>query len=576
MKSNPKLLLFIIVFSVSFISFPQKDNTDFEKGVKYYEERKYYEALALFESVIKKYPENSRTTAAFIFKGKTLLALNKTNEAKTEVIDFLNKYPSSNYIEEARFLLAKIYLDEKNYLKSINQLLSIIQESDSLIYVNEAVSSAEDLGLQYLTDAELKSLYKSYKNEKIKSFLLLLTAKVQTDKNEFENAIATLNDLVKLYSNSNFKNEAEELKAHIAQGELVGENIETNICGMLPLSGLTSNESLTASKEILEGIKFALDEFNKERDDKIGLIIKDTENERNKIINIKNEIVNDPSVKLVIGPVFSSEVEVALQEFKATNIPIISPTATDNDLTLINENFFQANPNFVIRAKGMAQHIFYVENKRNMAVLNSIDGYSPLLASEFIKEFERLGGRIIKKYTYKSENLSSGIRIDSADLITTDGLYIPLSDKSDAPLILSQLVQNNVNLSLYGNQDWFLAKGFETSPELSNKMIFESDYFIEYNNSDYQDFSKTFFARTKIDANRNVLYGYDTAKYILTVLRNISRDRKNIKDKMESGITVNGFHNNISFNGERVNVFINIIRYNEGYFELVDKFKVSN
>ncbi len=573
MKYNPKLLLFIILFSVA--SFAQKDNSDFEKAVKLYEERKYYEALDLFDRVIEKYPEDSRTTAAIIFKGKTLLALNKINEVKTVVVDFLNKYPSSNYVEEARFLLAKIYLDEKDYLKSINQLLSIIQNSDSLVYINEAVSSAEDLALQYLTDAELKSLYKPYKNENIKSFLLLLTGKVHTDKSEFEDAIAALDELIKLYPGSNFKNEAESLKAQISKRGSISESNETNICVMLPLSGLTNNDALAAPKEILEGIKFALDEFNKERDDKIGLIIKDTENDRNKIISIRNEIANDPSVKLIIGPVFSSEVEIALQEFKATDIPVISPTATDNDLTLINENFFQANPNFVIRAKAMAQHIFYVENKRNMAVLNSIEGYSTLLASEFIKEFERLGGKIIKKYTYKSENLSSGIRIDSTELITSEGLYIPLSDKNDAPLILSQLVQNNINLSLYGNQDWFLARGFETSPELSNKMIFESDYFIEYNNSDYQDFSKNFFARTKIDANRNVLYGYDTAKYILTVLRNISRDRKNIKAKMESGLTVNGFHNNISFNGERVNVYINIVRYNEGYFELVDKFKVG-
>jgi len=374
MKFNFKMLLFIIVFS-SFISFPQNNNPDFEKAVKLFEERKYYEALALFESVIIKYPENSNATAAIIFKGKALLALNKINDAKTTTADFLNKYPSSSYVGEARLLLAKIYLDEKDYFKSINQLLSIILESDSIIYINEAVSSSEDLALQYLTDSELKSIYKSYKNDNVKSFLLLLTAKVQIDKNEFEDALTTLNELIKLYPDSNFKNEAESLKTQISQRENLSESNETNICVMLPLSGSPGNEAPSVSKEILEGIKFALDEFNKDRDDKIGLIIKDTKNNRNKIISIKNEIVNDPSVKLVIGPVFSSEVEVTLQEFKTTDIPIISPTATDNDLTLINENFFQANPNFVIRAKAMAQHIFYVENKRSMAVLNSIDGY---------------------------------------------------------------------------------------------------------------------------------------------------------------------------------------------------------
>jgi hypothetical protein len=81
--------------------------------------------------------------------------------------------------------------------------------------------------------------------------------------------------------------------------------------------------------------------------------------------------------------------------------------------------------------------------------------------------------------------------------------------------------------------------------------------------------------KTEMDANMSVLYGYDTAKYILTILRNINRERKNIQIKIEDGVVVNGFHNNILFN-DHVNVFINIVRYNEGQFLLVDKFKTGN
>ena len=63
---------------------------------------------------------------------------------------------------------------------------------------------------------------------------------------------------------------------------------------------------------------------------------------------------------------------------------------------------------------------------------------------------------------------------------------------------------------------------------------------------------------------------------MLTVLRNISRNRENIKAKMQTGISVNGFHNNISFDQNRVNLFLNIVRYKDGVFELVDKFKATN
>ena len=448
----------------------------------------------------------------------------------------------------------------------------MLQYSGSKVYSDEAEHSGEDLSLQYLSISDLKDLYRSAKDEKVKSYLLLLTGELQIENSLYNEAGISLNELIKGYPNSVYKSEAQSLISKIFSGNTSGN--ETIIGVMLPLSGI-GNEGLSAAKEILAGIKFCVADFNKDREDKIGLLIYDTENDSSKIVGIKNQIADNPAVKIIIGPLFSNEVEITLREFSSLNIPILSPTATDNDLTFINENFFQANPNFIVRAKVMAQYIYYVENKRKMAIFNSIDGYSPLLAAEFSNEFQKLGGEIVAKFTYKSGSLTSEALVDSATLAPAEGIYVPLSDKRDVPFLLSQLVQTNLILPLYGNQDWFLAKGFETSSELSNKITFTSDYFIQYNDSSFQNFNKDFLTHSKTDANRNVLYGYDAAKYILTVLRNISRDRANIKNKMQSGILVSGLHNNICFDQSRVNCFLNIVRYHDGVFELVDKFKAN-
>ena len=205
------------------------------------------------------------------------------------------------------------------------------------------------------------------------------------------------------------------------------------------------------------------------------------------------------------------------------------------------------------------------------------DRYSPLLAASFSQEFERLGGKIIAKETFKSKSfdLTDQMNRISSIVKSIEGLYAPISDGNDAKAILSQMVQSGLNLDIYGNQDWFLGKGFESSPELSNKLTFDSDYFIDFNDLDFKEFSSSFKKTTGIEINRNILYGYDTAKYLLTVIRNIDPTRKNIKYKMESGINVTGFHNNISFDYDRTNKFINVVRFNDGVFELVDKFRAG-
>ena len=53
----------------------------------------------------------------------------------------------------------------------------------------------------------------------------------------------------------------------------------------------------------------------------------------------------------------------------------------------------------------MAQYIYYVGNQRKIAVLNAIDGYSPILSSSFTQEFEKLGGRIVLRESYKSNSV---------------------------------------------------------------------------------------------------------------------------------------------------------------------------
>ncbi|MCH7516418.1 MAG: ABC transporter substrate-binding protein [Bacteroidetes bacterium] len=339
-----------------------------------------------------------------------------------------------------------------------------------------------------------------------------------------------------------------------------------------------------AANEILQGVKFAVAEFNKDRDDKIGIIIRDTKNNEDEINEIRNELGSNSSVKAILGPIFSNEVRVTIKTFNDTNLPIISPTATDNDLTAVSENFFQANPPLAVRGKIMAQYVFFVENKINMAVLYSVDGYSPLIAASFIEEFEKLGGTIKVKETYKSNSFSLSepiSRIVAVDTLleapdTLQGIYIPLADKVDATAILSQMGQDSLYLPIFGNQDWFSARGFESAPGLSNMLTFSSDYFIDFNDNDYQEFSERFSKVYGKDPGRNVLYGYDITNYLLTVMRDIVPNRLAIKNKIISGMVSNGYHNNISFDENRVNRFLNIVRYRDGVFELIEKFRSGN
>jgi hypothetical protein len=181
-----------------------------------------------------------------------------------------------------------------------------------------------------------------------------------------------------------------------------------------------------------------------------------------------------------------------------------------------------------------------------------------------------------ENYKSRSTDLTEQVTRISKVLEQVEGIYIPLADKFDIPVILSFLSQIDLNIPIYGDQDWMNATGLETAAFLDSNLIFSSDYFLKFDDLDYQKFSKDFLYKTKIDVNRNILYGYDTMKYLLTIIRSSFSSGIALKQKMISGISSTGFHNNICFDSNRINRYLNIVRYLGGRFELIDKFKMNN
>ena len=549
-------------------------NNQFDDAVTLFDSGKFNEALIIFDKIISDYSYNSKTTASKFLKAKIQLELKQYNQFKYTTDQFLEEYPNSNYVDEIRLLNTKYNLEIANYYNAFREILFIIEKTNSIAYEQKAKKIGEGISAKHLNDTQLDKLNSSFNNNKVKSFILLQKGKYLIRNGDSFSAKIMFEELIKKYPESAEYVEAKKLVDY----SFSAQPTTTVIGVMLPLeinsAGENSNQPAT---EILEGIKFAIDEFNKLRSNKIGLIIRDTKKDINEILKIKEEFTSLNSLIAIIGPIFSNEVRATLEEFEEYDIPIISPTATDDDLTSLNHNFFQANPSFSVRGKLMAQYVFYVENKRTVSVMNSIEGYSPILAGSFIEEFENLGGKILKKVSFKNDltDFSEPISKIFSDSLIIEGLYIPLSDNSVTPYILSELVKYGIKITLYGNQDWFTAKGFETAAEISNNLIFESDYFVDFSSEAYNTFNEQFSSLTGKDVNRNVLYGYDAAKFVLTAYRNSESSRKYLVDKMISGMVNTGLHNNISFDERRVNKFLNIIRYRDGVFELVDKFRLS-
>ncbi len=567
------VLFFLIITGLAAAqNFNTDVNKEFEKAIGLFKAKNYDTALSVFQRVVNYPSPNSKLTAAEFFIIKIYQQKKDYSESEKSAKSFLSKYPSSKYADEVKKILIQSYIDLKDYYNAFKSSISFLDKSNSIVFRNETKYVAEKLALNYLKSSDVIGLAKDYSNANTKPFLLLLSGKLLRNEGDEKSAVKMFDEIIFGYKNSDEFIEAQNLKK---SSNNVESNLNTPLVGVILSLTDQNGIKIQSATEILEGIKFAFHEYNSAHQEKFGLLINDIQKDKRTIVEKSNALIENDNVRCVLGPVFSDDVRNVLMEFRHSYLCIISPTATDDDLVSLNENFYQANPSFSARGKYFAQYLYFVEGVKNVAVLNSIDGYSPLLAASFTQEFERLGGDVVVKETYKSKSYSLADQISRISTFagSLDGIYAPLSDQNDAAVILSSMVQSGLSLKIFGSQDWFIAKGFETSPELSNKLVFESDYFINYSDPDFKNFSANFKKQTGTEVNRNNLYGYDLAKYIITVMRNINPTRKNIKYKIESGINVTGFHNNISFDYDRINKFINIVRFKDGIFNLVEKFR---
>lgn len=554
-------------------------NIKFNLALNLFDNKEYQKAIKNFEEIVFNLPFNSKTTISHYLVAKAFYENGNSLQAEKNLNSFLVEYPNSKYADDARLLASKICFERSDYIKSLNHICTLIEYTGSALNNNSAKEYGNYVIQNFILASQLFNEIKNYSDSKVRAFLKLNLAKLYIkEKNAFQ-AELTLNEIVKMHQSSEEFSEAMELVKDVPNLKKKSYDLGSVIGVIIPIDDDTvTNKQVNPPLEVLEGIKFAVDEYNFKSDKKVGLLLRDSNRNKKRITEIYNEFKENDKIPVILGPVFSDEVRFALDIFKSLKIPIISPTATDNDLTELNPNFFQANPNFSVRGKVMAQYIYFVENKKRIAVLSANQGYSMQEATAFIKEFQLIGGTIVVNETYSSSSFKLEEPVANiAKLIKKiDGIYLPLSDKIDAPVILSQLYQKNIDVNLYGNQDWFMAKGFETSTNLSNKLTFISDYFIDFENPGYKEFAAKFKEKTGLPADRNALYGYDMTKYILEIIDDKTFDKDSIASRITGGALSEGFHNNICFNKNRINRFLNIVRFKDGVFELIDRFQSSN
>jgi ABC-type branched-subunit amino acid transport system substrate-binding protein len=393
------------------VYFNQLAEEYFLLGMRQYSQKDFKPALQSFQRSISSYPLNHRITASLIMSAKTYYALKNFEQAEALCDSFLIQFPSSEYVEDALFTKGMCHYNLGNYVTTIivmDSVLSIARQSRNL---EHSIKVIRHIAFEFLTKSDIDSVCQNVNNISVLSLLHVNQAELLFSMGRKDEAKSLLDSIKSETLDTLSLLRLKGLYARIEHGNIVKVGV------LLPLS----NQSASAvrdkriAQDVLEGIQLALGEYDEtltREEVNIELVIRDSKRNADIIDSIMFSFKNDSTILAVIGPVFSDETISAAIAAQREGLPLISPTATDDSISLAGNYVFQTNSTPSMRGKILAQYAVKDLNAKNIAILASDASFSKVQADSFAAEIVRLGGNIVidRRYRRGATDLREHIR----------------------------------------------------------------------------------------------------------------------------------------------------------------------
>lgn len=343
------------------------------------------------------------------------------------------------------------------------------------------------------------------------------------------------------------------------------------------LDAFDGSETQKAGSQILSGIAFRAYEFNRQSlTDHISLFVRDTYGlDGTHLVKTTASLIDQESVQLILGPIFSEQAVTVSNACAAKGVTMITPTATDEHITLGIRTSFQINPTHNMRGRAIAKYLMQFPTMRTFGIFAERKTYGVEMAEGFRQEVISRGGKI-KVYSMLSPKFSNiketvdtlnrgkGKSKGSQDR-KLDAIYLPLTNLESIGIALSQLRFYNFSGQIVGSGDWNDANILNRFEDLVNGVIFATDSYVSY---DKPETSRTFTGYQLYWHSRQApLFwnGYDALDYLTHTLVSAQvTDRSKIADALMIALPYKTTHTDIYFGGGNVNQRMNIMQYQNG------------
>jgi branched-chain amino acid transport system substrate-binding protein len=357
-------------------------------------------------------------------------------------------------------------------------------------------------------------------------------------------------------------NEANETNETNETNEITftGDDISVGI--IAPLSGGAALFGIAARN----GATLAFDQINEAGGvlgSRLNVLVVDDAGDIAQSVTAYNRLAYNDNVVGIVGPVTSGPSGAVADVASDSRMPMISPTATAEDVTLGRDHMFRACFLDATQARAIAEFAYNQLEARTASILfNNATNYSRGLAENFTNYFEALGGTIINAESYSSGDVDFRAQLTTIAAGNPEILFLPEYFNTVALKVI-QAREAGIEATLLGGDGW---EGLLDIPDFDASVLDGSFFSAHFASDDsdpiVQNFVQTYTENFGTPPSSFAALGFDAAKILAQAIADASSTDNDAIISAMQNINFYGATGNITFdeNGNPIKpiVVINI------------------
>ncbi len=543
-----------------------------------YGDRRFQEALTLFERVFREYPSHPDRPRVGLDILSTLYRLGEFDLCRSRGESWLESNQVHPLEGDVLYILGKCEADAGRPLEAFDLW---VRAAGLIPEPAEVPDTLDEAVREMLDSASLNDLEAMASRREDNPFLphiLHRIAVFHEDQGDLQKAKTSAMDLLEITSDPDWVLNARQILARIDKELSVGRE---RIGCLLPLSGPFA----IYGQEALKGIQMGLAPWlSGPGDPEIELLIRDTRGDADVTVKALEELASEGRVMAVIGPLSSRTAEAAAARAQELGVPIIT-MAQKEGITSIGDMVFRNFLTPQMEVKALADHAFFRLGMQRFGILYPDNPYGRHFMNLFWDRVEELGGTITAVEAYPPEKTDysdevkkmvglyyprpasvnrmvelmmaeSGVTTTEKDdepppIVDFDAVFLPDNSERVA-LIAPQFPFHRVlGLQLLGTSLWQTEALIELAGDYVQRALIPSGFFKDVSNGPVISFVEHFRAAFESDPDHLAANSYDTIQYLKKILSD-SRitTRDDLKQALWTSETMPGVTGEIWFDQE--------------------------